>query len=468
MLRPNIKLILAHQTVSQDDIWRTHSTIYGLDWDGLSPGTDLERSFDQRRHLTYLQLHATELPGFIEKASFNLSDHIQNETQYRLRGNRRSDTSEVDVNTLGNWVQLESPSSVGRWIYGTTYYHDWVASQSRTYNPDGSLRSVGIQGPVADDASYDQAGLFVQNNLPSFGPVDITLRGRYEHIQADAGRIQDPVTGLPYAYSKSWDSVVGGARALLHLDQKDHWNLFAGAGQSFRAPNLSDLTRFDIAGSGQIETPSVSVEPEHFVTYEAGVKTRYGRWEQEAAYFFTDIQNMIVRTPTGRVLNGAAEVTKQNASQGYIHGVEWQNRVRLHEQWTALASFTWQEGEVDSYPTSNPALKVQEPVSRLMPMTSMLALRWQEPKSRFWTELQYVLAARQDQLSSLDRADVERIPPGGTPGYAVWNLRAGWRACKNFTLTAAIENLSDEDYRIHGSGVNEPGRNFIIGAEVRF
>ena len=156
--RPNLKLTLAHQTVSQDDIWRTHSTVYGLDWDGLAHGGDRERSLVQRRHLTYLQLHATELPGFIEKASFNLSDHIQNETQYRLRADGRNDQSEVNVNTLGTWLELESPSPVGRWVYGTTFYHDWVASQSRTFNPDGSPRAAGIQGPVADDAPLRSDG----------------------------------------------------------------------------------------------------------------------------------------------------------------------------------------------------------------------------------------------------------------------------------------------------------------------
>jgi hemoglobin/transferrin/lactoferrin receptor protein len=36
------------------------------------------------------------------------------------------------------------------------------------------------------------------------------------------------------------------------------------------------------------------------------------------------------------------------------------------------------------------------------------------------------------------------------------------------TVIAAVENLTDEDYRIHGSGLNEPGRNFIIGADLRF
>lgn len=468
LLCPNLKLTLAHQTVRQDDIWRTHSTVYGLDWDGLAHGSDLQRSLAQERHLSYLQLEATDLPGFIEKATFSLSDQLQNEDQYRVRSTARNETANVDVNSLGSWLQLESPSAVGRWIYGTTFYHDWVGSRSRTYNPDGSLRSAGLQGPVADDSSYDQVGLFVQDNLPSLGPVDLTLRGRYEHSQAQAGRIQDPISGLPYSYAKGWDSFVGGARALVHLDPAKHWNVYGGVGQSFRAPNLSDLTRFDIAGSGQIETPSTSVQPEHFLTYETGVKTRYARWELEAAYFYTDIGDMIIRAPTGRTINGAAEVTKQNAGAGFIHGVEMRTHGHLHEQIIALATLTWQQGEVEAFPTADPTVKVREPASRLMPTTSLLALRWQPPRQKFWAEAQCLLAARQDRLSSLDRADTERIPPGGTPGYAVWNLRAGWRPCRTFTLSAAVENLADEDYRIHGSGVNEPGRNFVLAADVRF
>jgi hemoglobin/transferrin/lactoferrin receptor protein len=32
----------------------------------------------------------------------------------------------------------------------------------------------------------------------------------------------------------------------------------------------------------------------------------------------------------------------------------------------------------------------------------------------------------------------------------------------------AVENISDKDYRIHGSGLNEPGFNVILGADCRF
>ncbi len=104
---------------------------------------------------------------------------------------------------------------------------------------------------MADDSTYDLMGAFVQNSLPSIGPLDLIVRGRYDISQADAGRIADPVSGKPTSFSDSWSSVVGSARGLLHLDDQDRWNLYAGVGQGFRAPNLSDLTRFDIARSGE-------------------------------------------------------------------------------------------------------------------------------------------------------------------------------------------------------------------------
>ena len=51
---------------------------------------------------------------------------------------------------------------------------------------------------------------------------------------------------------------------------------------------------------------------------------------------------------------------------------------------------------------------------------------------------------------------------------AVVALRGGWRFTPSLTLTAALDNLADKDYRVHGSGLNEPGRNLILAAEYSF
>lgn len=462
---PGLKLTVAHQSVAQDDIWRTHSTVFGTHWAGLSTGTDRERSIDQRRHLTYAQLHATQLTGFVEELRLSLSHHQQHEQQTRIRANLRRDVASTDVDTFGADFQLHSVTPVGRWVYGTTFYRDWVASNNDRYRSDGSFERSDIQGPVADDAIYDVVGLYAQDQLPSWGPVDFTVRGRYDSATARAGRLLDPLTGQPDTLDASWDSFVGSGRATLRAGQ--HWQWFAGGSQGFRAPNLSDLSRLDSAASGQIETPSTHVSPEYYFIREAGVKARYGRLELAAGYFHTQIDGMIIRSPTGRILGGLPEVTKRNSGDGFVHGFEFQARVPLSADWSLDSAFTSMDGELTVFPTADPRVRVREPVSRLMPLTTLVGFRYEPLTRPYWLSISCTVAGRQSKLSSSDRTDTERIPPGGTPGYTTWTLRGGWRVHRNFTLSATIENLTNEDYRIHGSGINEPGRNFVLSAIIQ-
>jgi hemoglobin/transferrin/lactoferrin receptor protein len=98
----------------------------------------------------------------------------------------------------------------------------------------------------------------------------------------------------------------------------------------------------------------------------------------------------------------------------------------------------------------------------------LVGLRWNSVDARFWLEAVATLARRQDRLSPGDVADTQRIPPGGTGGYSVYTVRAGWNVTPRWNLTAALENFTNEDYRVHGSGINEPGTNAVISSRLRF
>ena len=74
--------------------------------------------------------------------------------------------------------------------------------------------------------------------------------------------------------------------------------------------NLSDLTRLDSGRTDEIETPSPNLDPEQFLSYEIGIKGKRDKLSGQLAYFYTDIDDMIVRTPTGQVVDGDNEVTK--------------------------------------------------------------------------------------------------------------------------------------------------------------
>jgi len=461
----NHRLVFAHQRVRLDDAWRIHKTIYGIGWHGTTVGSELERSLDQERDLTYLQYIAEDLDGPVQSIKLSLSYQVQAEERYRLRTRDRIDRQGVTCRTLGLGAQFTSDTPIGLLTYGAEYYRDNVDSWKHTYNLDGSVASTAIQGPVADDATYDLLGVYIQDEFAITDRLDAILGVRYTYAKADADKVQDPATGNRMDLEDSWGNLSGSARLIYHLSE--HWNLFGGVSQGFRAPNLSDLTRLDSARTGEIETPSPGLDPEKFIAGELGIKVHHPRWGAQIAYFYTDIRDMIVRYPTGAVIDDDNEVQKANVGDGYIHGIEARADHKLAHTVTVFAAMAWVWGEVDTYPTAD-QVEAREPIDRLPPITGLVGARWQHPSRRVWVEGVVRIANDQDHLSTRDKADTQRIPPSGTPGYGVCDLRAGVRVTDDLTLTAACENILDKDYRIHGSGLNEPGRNFILSADWRF
>lgn len=466
-LAPRAKLTVAYQRTAQDDVDRTHRTLDGLTWNGLSRGTDLIHEFDQRRELAYARIEAGSERG--DTLAATLSWHRQDEFQYVVRGNSTSQENEVDVDTLGVAVQGTSPSRAGLWTYGVEYYRDFVDSAQRNYSAAGALSSVGVQGPVADDSGYDLVGAYVQDELPLGERWRLTLGGRHTYAAADAGRVRDPATGNLSSFRQSWHHAVGNVRLLWNPEEKKEWALFGGVSQGFRAPNFSDLSRFDIARSGELETAAFDLEPEKFHTLESGLKVSKKNWDASASYYFTWVEDLIVRTPTGNRVGGALEVTKRNASEGWVQGVEMAGRLRLGEGVSLFGSVAWQEGEADSFPTVS-STPVRAAMSRIHPWMGLAGLRWESPEPRLpiFVETFSLFAAEQDRLSPDDLRDTQRIPPGGTPGYATLNFRAGYDWKGKVKVIAALENALDLDYRIHGSGYNQPGRNVRLSFEYRF
>ncbi len=455
------RLMLAHQWVDQDDAWRTHRTIYGESWRGTDVGNELRRSLDQERKLTYLQWRDGELFGFLEDVTASVSYHDQEEERDRVRSDGRRDVQGFEVDTTGLWVQAATPSRLGRFTYGAEWYHDEVDSYRTDYNADGSLRAVRPQGAVADDSEYDMIAAFVQDQIDVGDRVSLILGGRYTRAELDAGTVVDPETGEIFSFNEDWNELTGSARATYRLGDDGGYRLFGGVSQGFRAPNLSDMTRFDSNRSNEIETPVTDLDPEEFVTFEIGLKAGQDRWWGELSYYYTDIQDMIIRTPTGRIVDGENEVTKKNSGDGDVQGVELELGFKLTDAVTWFGNGTWMDGDVDTFPTSEP-VKVSEPIDREMPLTLHTGLRWVGIDGRLWLEGLVSYAEEQDDLSTRDEGDTQRIPPGGTPDYTVVTLRSHYQLTRHLGIALALENITDEDYRIHGSGINEPGRNLVM------
>jgi len=101
----------------------------------------------------------------------------------------------------------------------------------------------------------------------------------------------------------------------------------------------------------------------------------------------------------------------------------------------------------------------EEPIDGIPPIFGYFGLH--SAFSRIDIESFIRFSTKQNRLSADDKDDL-RIPPGGSPGWYTVNLRGQFNLSPDIKCTVALENIRDYNYRVHGSGINAPGRNLIV------
>lgn len=456
------------QTFDVSDAWRTHSTTSGVTFAGTAAGTDQRRVLDFRRDLAALTIAGEDLGGFVDTARFQVSYQEFDEREDRVTSSGARTWQGFDVATVGLTAQFTSKTSLGTFAYGVEWYHDDVDSFRDNFNSMGVATAPSVQGPVGDDASYDLVGVYVQDDVALGERFNLILGARFTYAAAEAENValngaSSTTAGAPI--DEDWTSLVGSAR--FNYRATDEVSVYGGASQGFRAPNLSDLTRLDIARSGELEQPEPGVDPEDFLSFEIGLKADWKGLTFDGALFHTILDDVIIRQPTNVMVGPNVVVLKKNDGDGHVQGVDVGVGYRFDDHWSARGRFTWQDGRLDQYATSAPVL-TEEPLSRLAPLQGAASVRWQTSDGKFWVEPSVVAVTRQDRLTSADLRDTQRIPPNGTPGYVLFGVHMGARVCESVTLFGGVDNVFDHEYRVHGSGSQEPGLNAVLGMIATF
>jgi hemoglobin/transferrin/lactoferrin receptor protein len=459
-------LTLAHYRVNQDDIWRWHRTMHNPGWQHgghvATPGKYFSNVYDQEHTLTYLRYSrvSDREDTWLSRATATVSWQTNNdsEAQKRKATDRRYQIAEVE--TFGFDLELESPLGPGSLVYGVDYYRDSVDSGGWRDRTGTALLYDPSYRPVADGSTYDLFGAYAQYQWEAAENLRIDAGARYTWAKAKLGRNWDSAAGRDRGYSNSWDNVVFSGRAI--YDIASCWGIYGGVSQAFRAPNLNDLSGNLTARSGFNALGSLDVDPEKTLTYEVGVRRTTGNAYFNLAAYYTDISEFITSVP---VPGNPKKHIKTNGQDGYVYGIEAEGSWRFHPQWTVSAFGSWMDGHTKT-PVWIGGPVIEDTMGRVNPLNGSVALRWDHPSIPFWIEGRLLAATTADRLSRGDRRDTQRIPIGGTPGYMVAMLHAGWKPNDHLELTLGLENLTDEDYRLHGSGQNEPGFGAILAARA--
>lgn len=451
------RIFFGFDNFDKDNVDRTQKTVYYQPWQGTQPGSDLRRIYDYDRRNVFGRYEVRNGKGFINEMDLGLSYNFLQENYHRIRPDFSNEKTQTKVETLGLNLRLQTLSDFGTWSYGMDYAGDRVhADKTRDGKPPYD------QGLVADNAYYHQYGIYLQNQYKINEKWETIIGARQSWFRMDARdtNLDGVNDGVTDDLKGNWDAFTLSGRVIYHALDNNRLNFFGGVSQGFRAPNLSDATRDGDYGGGT-EAPTADLDAEKFTTFELGMKTR-GEWGRaHVTTFYTEIEDRIARlkNPTA---------TKRNTDEGKVYGIEAGIDYNLNADWLAFGSIAWQYGSEDNWydrDVTKPGNTL--PLSRILPLTGRVGLRYAPNLSRYWVETSLDMAGEQDRLTDAEKTD-NRFPNNGTPGYCIMNVRGGYRFNESTDLTLGVENIGDVAYRTHGSGVNEVGRNVVLSLRHTF
>jgi outer membrane receptor protein involved in Fe transport len=366
-------------------------------------------------------------------------------TVRRLEQNR-SDLFELSVNGVRGYAW-------GSIAYGAEWYHDEVSSTRVEEDID-----TGGRAPVAsrfpDGSEVDQAAVYTQ------------AEWKISDRQALIGglRLTDVNVSLAATPSAPGGEVdtsdLSGELGWLYR-LTDELQLVANASRSFRAPNIFDLGTLGPRPGGRFNIANPDLEPESARQLDVGLRVNRPRLRAEVMAYVVDYSDRISSVLTGEVTpEGRQVVQNRNIASATIYGLEAGGEFDLSDRAMLRAVLNYTRGEEEEADSGTTPGDRIPPLNGAVSLSIMMSDALEiEPRVEF--------AAEQDRLSPRDVRD-SRINPDGTPGWATLNLEASWQAAAGWDLTLAVENILDKRYRIHGSGIDAPGRNLSLRLDMVF
>jgi outer membrane receptor protein involved in Fe transport len=459
-----------------------------------APDTQCLKYLNQNRTLTYLAWDV--LGGAVaafERTRVSVSYQQQYERTQLFRDNGipelpgGSENNGRDrVHTLGLRAALSSAGlPVGEHVvlgfdYGADVYVDWVASASwlRFTDVTPTVTSVLPRGQYLDGSWYLSSGLWLEPTLAIGSRVRLRGGGRVSAVHASAEG-EDESDSL--SIDKTWATPVGNAGLTVIAAEWLTWHL--DFDQGFRAPNLDDLTSRQQTGPG-FQYENADLEPERSLSIDTGFKVRHARVEASVFYWQTFIRNLINRAarevddcpgddldPSGCAGSRTRFQLVNLDGWAQLRGVDSSLRLFMPLGFAFAGTLSWAWGETPN-PVPPPSegqtsnYRERVPLSRVPPLNGTLELTWYADFG-LWLGSALRWGAAQTRLAPADSAD-PRIPAGGTPGYAILDLRAGYRFDPHVLIGLVFENVIDSPYRYHGSSVNGAMRSLDLTVEFGF
>ena len=429
-LRKSMQLTLAYQFLEQSNVPVYHK---------LKLENFALNEFDpQKRSLAYARINIQGKSQWTKEIEVIGSWQKTAEGRNSRKNGSTTLREEDDViNTLGFTVDMLSQFSK-MWTAnsGIELYFDKVSSERQDVNTQSGMVNH-LRGLYPDNSKYGNYSLYTLHHFNTKNwYIDAGLRYNIFDI-----RISDTTLGNVRITPQA---LVGNLGILYSIQQRH--NFYITFSNGYRAPNVDDMGTLGIVDF-RYEIPTADLDPEKSQHVEAGYKFKTKKFSGTLAAYYMRLNNLITRVKVdGSMINGYQVYKKENVEEAYIKGLESEIKFQLSKEFNFLASIAYAYGQ---------NITIGEPLRRIPPLNGRLLSTWNH--RRIFGGVEWLFASKQDRLSQGDKDD-NRIPKGGTPGWNSLNMYASY-LLPMIRLNFGLQNLLNEDYRTHGSGINGYGRS---------
>ena len=347
------------------------------------------------------------------------------------------------------------------------------------------VNSTGVNENIVDDISQDGPARYPQATWQSIG---VYLNDQYkisEKTLFQAGlrynqfvlKADFDTAFYPFPFTEANlnnGSLTGSAGIVFRPTEK--WVISSNVATAFRSPNVDDVGKVFDSEPGSVVIPNPDLEAEYAYNIDLNVAKLLGKNVKiDVSTYYTLLDNALVRRDF--TLNGSSEIVYdgelsqvqaiQNAAKANVYGVQFGFDAKLSSGFRFSTDLNFQKGEEELDNGDKSSSRHAAPffgISRLGYIASKLD---------FELNVQF-----SDKVSFEDLAEEERGKPeiyatdsnGNlySPSWYTLNLKSMYKLNQNFTLTAGLENITDQRYRPYSSGIVSPGKNFILALRAKF
>jgi hemoglobin/transferrin/lactoferrin receptor protein len=254
------------------------------------------------------------------------------------------------------------------------------------------------------------------------------------------------------------------------------WVISANGATAFRSPNVDDIGKVFDSEPGSVVVPNPKLKAEYAWSGDIGIAKVFGNvLKIDLTGYYTLLDHALVRRDF--TLNGqdsilyAGELSQvqaiQNAAVAHVYGVQAGVKVNLPAGFEFSTDFNVQKGEEELDNGSTSPSRHAAPwfgVSKLSFAARNLHLLFTAVYSG---EKKFGDLPEEEQ----GKTEIYATDPNGnpySPGWYTLNFNAMYRFTDHLTVSAGLENLTDQRYRPYSSGIAGAGRNFVLSVKANF